>query len=180
MNAVRRLLSGFFALVFLSLSLVAFTTATSSSVERWIKKSHLVEAHLRDTAQYVSAYVPQHARLPDEEHWRRQQAAAHRGDATSWGGPPFDKLIVAKFGAPPSTDAHPFVLYYFGGDGIEYYASWTNSTTIVLDPSEYYMLGIRRDSLLYGFLAVLSLAVSVKLWPHKVSRSPLAPIDATP
>jgi hypothetical protein len=180
MKAVRRLLSVFFALVFLSLSLVTFITATSSSVERWIKKSHLVETHLRDTAQYVSAYAAAHGRLPDNQLWRRQLAPAHKGGATLWDGPPFDKLIVAKFGAPPSTDAHPFVLGYFGGDGTEYYASWTNSTTLVLNPSEYYMLGIRRDALLYGFLAVLSLAVSVKLWPHKVGRSSLAPIDATP
>lgn len=139
-------------------------------VVRAVSRNHVIEAHLRKSAAFARELIESEGRIPthdDIERWKREDPNSARG-ATWFLGLPFEAEVTEIFGHPSQVGKQPFVVVLGRRGAREYYASWTDTTSLDFNPSKYYILGNRYAQLgVFGAVSAALFGLAYLVWPRK-------------
>lgn len=126
----------------LSLLLFSFPFI-DDGVDRTIKHSIVIEDCFSDATKFLNAFMKDQGRLPTElEFSKWTHAQPNNAPSNSFTllteKNTFPQEITERFGSPPDGG---YVVEYWRGEWSEYYASWSNKSTLIFDVSEYYITG---------------------------------------
>jgi hypothetical protein len=149
--------------------LFAVTSADTSSVQRTIEKSRVIEANFKQAAAFVDAHIQQEGRLPtpkEFERWaERFPSRPYTINGVRLDLPPYPSEFTLKYGQPPEGG---YVLSYWRGEWEESYVSWTKQSSLTFDQSAYYMFGSSLAQAALGVAFALCTGLGAfKLWPWR-------------
>jgi len=165
---MRKALSSFVglgAVLWLLLGL-GFSLGSGAIIESTIEDNRAIEASFQKTAAFVEQFRRDHSRLPNDDEFKdwsgRQPFANYSPIYMELLTDKFPEGVVENFGAPPTLG---YVVSYWRGEWNEYYASWTEKSSLIFDASEYYVLGSPAidAATVIAIFAMLCFA-AVKLW----------------
>jgi hypothetical protein len=191
----RRAIGGLALLASVGFALQAWVASDAELVENTVRNNVDLNAEFLAASHLVDDFYEQHHRFPVEADVRsvsqdgklifqygmlRTQADVNEipsganvafyaidSDAAS-----FPKEVLAEFGAPPDSAAHPYLLVDSRYDIPKIWASWARRSNAKIDPMKFYVLGSSRaDTALFGVSAVVLAGVGVLLW-RQLNRTP--------
>lgn len=150
--------------------LCAFMVIGGDSVDQTVQSSRKIESGFQDAANYINNFRDSNARLPTEAEF--SQWALHFPDSVDsprhfdvWRSDRPPREVIDKFGSAPKDS---YFISYWRGEWMEYYASWVNRSTLILDPRGYYMLGSQfADVMLMLVITALFAILAIKTWPKR-------------
>lgn len=171
--------AGSFLLILVALffSLVIVVTAGGrDSLRHTMEQNQEIHADFQAAARFVGAYRRQRGRLPDftvmMARTTRLGPITRHIDVLVPSDSHFEDEAIPALGTPPPAG---FVLTYYRGGWREYYASWSDRSTMPLDQSAYFMFGSPVADLVFSVIAiVLCLLACSLLWSgtlRKIARA---------
>ena len=170
-----RILVSFFSLLVgaFSLSISVVYTFGPDLAKTTIEHNLQLKNTFNEAAEFVATYQAQQARLPTSQEFEAWAATYPSVPYTSPNGMKlqlnsFPDEAVHLFGPPPKN---AFLLVYWSGEWFEYYSSWANSTSLVFEPSDYYLLGSKyAGGSIAIVVAILTIVMGWRLWPNKALK----------
>jgi hypothetical protein len=149
-------------LIFVSciLALASFSVGSGKSIEHTLQNSREIEASFQKAKRFMDHFQTEKHRLPSVDEFKAWTDTFPFRPYTPNGmhlqHDRFSEEAVQKFGSPPSN---AYLLLYWRGEWMEYYASWADRTSLEFDRSKYYLLKSRQAD-----AAALALASLCVLW----------------
>ena len=169
------ILFGAFAVIFFFLAFLCNPNSMTPAVEYTLKGNRKIEAALHDGVGFVEDFRVKSDTLPTKnefDEWKSKDRTIGAYSTRSiFFETEFDQ-INAVLGDQKiqksdfnTSDVDLYIIGMWSGEWYEYYSSWTKTTSLALEASDYYLLGTAlKDFLLYLFLAILSSLASILLW----------------
>jgi hypothetical protein len=168
---VRKLLAFACALGAVYSALAALSTALSlPGIEDTIRRNREIASVFDAGAQFVDHFRHSYGRLPivEFQEWVNAQQG-HLSDARflSIHTTRFPAEIRNRFGTAPQSS---YVLSYWRGEWFEYYASWTEGSTLSFDVSDYYPFGSQAlGTVIASLIGILLAGAAWVTWPRPLN-----------
>ena len=167
---MRKFLSVVFGILALLAALFLFVAlGEENSANRTIESSRKIESGFRNAANYINDFRNSHGRLPTKAEFSEWALRFSDGVDSpryfQWDGELVPKEVIDKFGPAPKDR---YVISYWRGEWMEYYASWADRSTVILDRRAYYILGSEfADVVLMLVITALLVALAIIIWPKR-------------
>ena len=144
-----------------------YSLAADRGIAGTIEKSRQIDQAFQKAAAYIDGVNQKEGHLPGQDAFKKWQEANGQGTpflaqlrlVTDH----FPKAVVEEFGSPGKN---AYLLSLWRGEWSEYYISWKQKTTLVMDPKAYHILGSGiKDGLFIMGISALLFILGIKTWP---------------
>jgi hypothetical protein len=175
---VRKVLSivlGVAATFSVGLGLIVFSSARN--IDETIAHSRQIDVAFREAVNFVRTWRRSEGRLPNSDEFAawasKLPEEPNSAKDMQYSLNDFPQEVIAKFGRP---SGEAYLLTYWRGEWDEYYASWTDTSSLIFDTSKYFMLGSRwLDLFAFCFVGFALVGAAFVAWPpnNAMQRSAL-------
>ena len=140
----------------------------NKGIDETIKHSQEINSSFRTAVRFIDDWKRTHGSLPTSTEfyaWANGQPdTGFSPRYMQYSRDAFSEEVIGKFGKPTGAE---YLLTFWRGEWNDYYPSWSSRGTLILDRSNYYLLGSKwMHYATFGGIFFVLLFIAYKVWPR--------------